>query len=405
MQQFTGLEYLMIDMANHMGLNKSQFEKRIQWVKDNTFQLESLVDQADNPFQYAAAVMAYRKTQAGQPTGYLVEFDACSSGMQIMSAIMGCKIGATNTGLTGQVRQDVYSTVTKTINTLLNTNTVYDKDVIKTATMTVFYGSKAEPKNAFGEDTPELEAFYTALEMVAPGAVQLMPIMLNAWQSLNLAHTCLMPDGFFVYKKVKDSIDTKIEVDTIEGHPSFIYRHTENIGAEEGVSLAADIVHSIDGFIVREINYRCNYNRSKLLRAERMLYRRVIFNANTAIGPISKIEQLSIQHNFISLVQMKSLTLEEVNTYSYKYAYKLLQLVQDTLGNPSFPVIFIHDGFKTHPNYMNYIRQTYINILAELADSNIINTILHMITGKEINIPKLSDDLSIDIRDSNYALS
>lgn len=41
-----------------------------------------------------------------------------------------------------------------------------------------FYGSKAKPKEIFGEDTPELNAFYQAAQQVAPGAWELLQDLL-----------------------------------------------------------------------------------------------------------------------------------------------------------------------------------------------------------------------------------
>jgi len=97
--KFTGCEYLMIDAANNFGHDKLTFEKRIEWCKANLTNLEALLPNAKNKPLFLKSVYAIRDTQAGIPTGHLVELDACSSGIQLMSAVMGCKIGAMNTGL------------------------------------------------------------------------------------------------------------------------------------------------------------------------------------------------------------------------------------------------------------------------------------------------------------------
>ena len=63
------------------------------------------------------------------------------------------------------------------------------------------------------------------------------------------------------------------------------------------------------------------------------------------------------------------------------------------------------DEFKCHPNRMNHLRQQYINIFAELAESTILSDILSQIHGCPGTFPKLSTDLGTKIRQSNYALS
>ena len=63
-----------------------------------------------------------------------------------------------------------------------------------------------------------------------------------------------------------------------------------------------------------------------------------------------------------------------------------------------------HIGFRFHCNYGNDVRQQYINILAELADSHILTHIATEITGKYMPAKKLSPDLSTLIRESEYAL-
>ena len=75
------------------------------------------------------------------------------------------------------------------------------------------------------------------------------------------------------------------------------------------------------------------------------------------------------------------------------------------MNRPSFPVVAVHDEFKCHPNYMNYVRLTYIELLAEISDSTIIDAILSEITGKKVVVEKLTDSISDLILQSEYALS
>ena len=54
---------------------------------------------------------------------------------------------------------------------------------------------------------------------------------------------------------------------------------------------------------------------------------------------------------------------------------------------------------------MNWVRQTYIDILCELADSRVLDAILSDIAGYAITVPKLSDDLSDLIKESEYPIA
>lgn len=63
------------------------------------------------------------------------------------------------------------------------------------------------------------------------------------------------------------------------------------------------------------------------------------------------------------------------------------------------------NGFKFHANYGNDVREQYINILAQLADSDILSHIATQITGKYMPVTKRSNNLSSYIRQSEYMLS
>ena len=54
---------------------------------------------------------------------------------------------------------------------------------------------------------------------------------------------------------------------------------------------------------------------------------------------------------------------------------------------------------------MNEVRQNYIDIFADMADSQMLSCMIGQIVGKRVPVRKLSTDLSKDIRNSNYMLS
>ena len=84
---------------------------------------------------------------------------------------------------------------------------------------------------------------------------------------------------------------------------------------------------------------------------------------------------------------------------------KLFVILESMLKHKPFEVVTIHDAFKCHANNMNHLRQHYINVFAELAESNILEDILSQIHGVKGTYKKLSNNLGDLIRGSNYALS
>ena len=70
-----------------------------------------------------------------------------------------------------------------------------------------------------------------------------------------------------------------------------------------------------------------------------------------------------------------------------------------------FEILTVHDAFWCSPNHMNKLRQNYIDILCEIADSDMLGDILREITSSTEVLKKYSNDLSKYIRESEYALS
>jgi DNA-directed RNA polymerase len=254
--------------------------------------------------------------------------DATASGIQIMGALSGCHNTARAVNLidTG-IRQDFYGTVADSMNQLPGINVL--RSAIKKPVMTVFYGSTAQPKQLLGEG-PELTAFYKALEEKATGAYELMGLFQSHWNPNAEYHQWTLPDGHIARVPVTQTVDKSIEIDELS-HMRFTYRTKIVCPKIKSRSLAANIVHSIDGWIVRMMVHQANKN-----------------------------------------------------------GYWLAP---------------IHDCFFASPNNMNDVRQNYLTLLAWIADSNLVQSILWEISGRDPWYVKHSNDLSKSILLAEYALS
>jgi hypothetical protein len=159
-----------------------------------------------------------------------------------MSSITGCFEGCYITGLVDDnVRADAYTTINDTMNLNLAKRGIAGMKVkrkdSKQAVMTAQYGSKATPKEIFGEGEL-LEAFYEACFEKAPGAFTLMDVLINAWNPHALAHKWTLPDTYKSVVKVMQTEEIRVEVDELDHH-QFTTSYEINKGSERGVSLVA----------------------------------------------------------------------------------------------------------------------------------------------------------------------
>lgn len=413
MDSFTGFEYLLIDIANNFGLDKMLFNERIEWARNNLDSLESLADKAETQPLYLKAVQALRKAQAGIPTGHLVELDAAASGIQIMSALTGCVSGATITGLVDpDVRADAYTILTKTMNGILGGGLEVSRKDAKAALMTSFYGSKAKPIEIFGEDTPELDAFYKASAQLAPGAWELLQDLLASWQPWALSHSWKLPDGYDARVKVMEQKEARVEVDELN-HATFSYTFYENQGSKTGLSNAANCIHSVDAYLLRCMHRRCNYDKPVVLQAYEAILSeqglRLDGYTSQCDGTTGKLQYYIEQYERSAMADVVILSYikdgYQTQYLSNSHLEALAAIIEGMLAYEPFELVTIHDAFKAHANNCNHVRYQYKEILAELAESNIIVDILSQIHGVKGTYPKLSNNLGDLIRNSNYALS
>jgi hypothetical protein len=277
--------------------------------------------------------------------------------------------------------------------------------------MTSFYGSKQQPKLIFGEDTPELSAFYQAAQITAPGAWDLLQCLLASWQPYALEHAWKLPDGFDARVKVMKKVEARIEVDELD-HATFSYEFYENTGSKSGLSNVANLTHSMDGWVLRSMHRRLNYNQRDVQRVSDLIE---IVLVERALGEDQeeitnpKVKYYMNQYERSSLadaVILPHLAKDEDSIWSLstEHLEALAGIAGGMLKHPPFELVTVHDEFKAHPNNMNQVRYMYREIMAEIADSNVLEDLLSQIHGVPMSYSKLSFNLGDLIRKSNYAL-
>lgn len=398
---YTPIQYLAIDIANHYGLDKLNYEDRIQWVKDNLQNLENHQTKAEEPILYIKAVKALRDSMQSIPTGHTVALDSVCSGLQLMSVLMGCKDGASLTGLIDpNKRTDAYSIITDHMNTLLtqagiDNVTVTRKDS-KQAIMTSLYGSIAEPLKLFGKKL--LPYFYQALHDKCKGAMQLLEFLKDSWNSETLAHQWELPDGYFAHVPVMELMETRFNIVELEYKP--LVQFYDNVPTEKGISNIANVIHSVDAYILRSMIRRCNYNKPLL---NQFLNNSIGIQYDTYIDLDNPDIDRYLRTNIADISVIERITPSNIKTYPTEMINELRRICKNITKHKPFEIITIHDSFACHANNCNQMRYHYKEILAELADSTVITDILQQLYGDDEIVQKLGN-ISQYIRNSNYGI-
>lgn len=187
--------------------------------------------------------------------------------------------------------------------------------------------------------------------------------------------------------------------------PQILFMACSSRGKINALVKFLNITHAVDAFLVREMGRRCNYNREQLERVRDLILANAGNITTNRIGT-HFIELAARDHQFLSLRGVEFITEESILKFSTEYRADLYQLILETLMRPSFTTLTIHDEFKCHPNYVNYMREVYRDILAELADSRVGEQIIQEVRNDPTyHLQKLSTDLGDEITKGEYFLS
>ena len=398
MQTFTAKQYLQIDMASNFGLDKKDWDERLAWFAQHESNLEELVHLAEEPALFYAGMQAYRQMQQGQPIGYPISLDATASGMQILSCLTGDRAAAQLCNVVDtEHRRDPYTIIYEIMTQRIGEASKISRENTKQAIMTSLYGSVAMPKQVFGDGM----LYYTFIAVMgeqAPAVWELNQVMLDIWDPTVLSHDWIMPDNFHVHVKV---MDQQREVIHFLNEPFEVSKRV-NRPVEGGRSLGANLTHSVDALVVREMTRRCMFHQPTVDFIVNFLdgrtEKRVESSDDQMVATLAKHYEKS---GYLSARILEHLNPGNAGHIPEAAIWELLE----SLPKKPFSILSIHDCFRCHPNYGNDLRWQYNNQLHLITKSNMLGNLLSQILNRQVTAAKADPNLFKDILAANYALS
>ena len=359
---FTPTEWLKIALANAFGWDKHDFKTRITMV-DRAAAIESCdPSTADEP-AYAEAIC----DGLNGNDKVRVHLDATASGTQILAAFANCRKSGTHCNLFGEARQDAYTNAWKAMGEIPGITRAMAKD----AFMTSQFGSKKVPRETLGE--ANLPAFYAMYEREFPGVWGVLNYIQGLWRSDVHSHRWVMPDGFGV---VQWNTGIQEEQVTLFGQETTVRKqvHTQE---RRGIALAANITHSTDGFICREMVKRAQFDP---IEAQDCLD--FGFDSAEAHEGLPYLLHLYRKTQFLSVDLVQHMNSEFFQEkLSDAERLEVIMLVEHLANKHEFNIVPVHDSFSCEAQHCNDMCDMYRYLMQQLWDSSLLESIAEDITG------------------------
>lgn len=392
-QRLTPAQFLMAEVVckHDKTMEKATWNDRIQAFQTLDFKNPKTFSEASNPIGLRAAYLAHREAESGLPTGYMISLDASSSGLQLLSLLVSCIDSWMLCGGDLDRCVDAYIEIYNTMGL-----TKLTRKQVKQAIMTAFYGSTRTPERTFGKN---IDLFYDTVSDMAPGAWQLNLDLQEVWHRLRgSVYSWTLPDNFHACietKKPEYQGFTMLGVDLqitkyVDGRPDF----------HKG--LGPNLIHSVDGFIVREMARRCMYDAGTILRILELIKAQKTHGTGGKSGPM--IQTLWDHFKRTGFLSARIFDYLYEDTMGYVDAGHILDLIASLPMKP-FQIVTNHDCFRCHPNYGNDLRLQYNHILADINDSKMLQAMVSDVLDRPTKIRKYGTIDRNLILNANYALS
>jgi hypothetical protein len=427
-----GIEGIKIGLANSINpkisgksLDKMSTYQKIKWVDDHEAELEKWVSNtkikseyperfqeqyvAEEPAKAHSLLYWYRKAQQGEPVGCIVHFDAKCQGAQIQSILCQDIDGMLATGAIRDEDVDFYLDCA----VLCGLDpTPENRNLLKEGLKPTMYSGRKSAREIWGdelfetfwEEVPKKYSFFKKLVALYPTQWQ------DDWECLKWR----LPDGSATQVLVKGS--NQIYTATIFGY-SFEGEYSQfGPNPKRACSLGPNIIHSLDGFVAREMQSRCSYEKEQIAFIKRFLNGELnhlslemkVYNNlhNTKddknFKELSYLFRLGKEFNWYSFHILDLLNHNNIFELGLEQIEIVRQMIKELPEEP-FYLTRIHDSYGCHPNYWEDVCQQYRYCLAHLSQSRILQHICSDL-GITLNIPEPNFMFFDEIMKSKRAL-
>lgn len=358
---YTAQSWLLIGLANAHGQDKLSFSERRVWAMQAYCDIPAA--NAEEPAYALAMIDGLLGNNQVR-----VHLDATASGTQILAAFANCRKSGTHCNLFGEARQDAYTNAWKAMGSIEGIS----RADAKQAFMTSQFGSRKVPREALGEQN--LPAFYEMYQREFPGVWGVLNYIQGLWQSEVHSHRWTMPDGFEVIQWNNGLEEQEV---TLFGQQVKVRKqvHTQE---RRGISLAANVTHSTDGFICREMVKRAQYDPQEAQDTIEFG-----FASGEKHEDLDGLLYLYRKTQFLSVDLIKVMNSEIYQEKLTEAEMLEIQMLLEHLADKKqFNLVPVHDSFSCEAQYCNYMCSMYSYLMQQLWDSTLLESIAEQITGK-----------------------
>lgn len=246
------------------------------------------------------------------------------------------------------------------------------RKMAKEAFMTASFGSRKVPRETLGE--ANLPAFYEMYQREFPGVWGVLNYIQGLWQSNVHSHRWVMPDGFEVVQWNTGLEEHKL---TLFGQETTVLKQVHTT-EKRGIALAANVTHSTDGFICREMVKRAQYDPQEA--SDTIEFG---FPSDEEHGDLNVLVALYRKTQFLSIDLIMAMN-SRVYQEDMNEAEQLeIQMLLEHLANKQqFNLVPVHDCFSAQAEHCNDMCDMYRYLMQQLWDSELLESIAEDITGK-----------------------
>lgn len=412
MQKFTNIEICKINMANCIGLGKKTFAERLSiTAKQVADAIEQMTDIGER-LMALQSVKAFRDCQKGY-FSVPIEMDSNSSMFIIDSCFMKDAESLEYVGVGCDAPQATYKKLEDAWRA--------DCEAVKVQTDEVddFKHNAAIPYGYCGESCVRAalgkkgyEVFQNTFKKALPKCAEFREACLDAWDGSTLHYDWELPDAYEVSVPVlgdPKKHDIHIGDMTIgyrlkqnEPRPKWIEVKGRNGFPEykrnnDTRSLGANITHSYDAYVLREIVRRCGITYARALEILKQCDESCHCIEEDAL--LERLERCTYETGIVSARWFY--LLENYPVKLPEGIRNALERIANTLSNKSFELIVIHDAFGCTANHVNALRKTANQVFADLYAGDVAKYF-----GKKLGIKlspnKFDKNVYQAILDSDY---